>query len=102
MGEIDLSFTDELSDNDKEEASNEKAYVEKVGKGVPKLTKTKTKEKEKQFNIGKLPISIIKEINVKAKQNGDIRRTFILKALKEAGVNIPDELLRDRREMDLD
>ncbi len=102
MGEIDLSFTEELSEDEKEAASNERNFVEQIGEEVPKLTKKKKKEKERQFNIGFLPISVIKDINDKAKKNGDIRRTFILKALKAQGVDIPDDLLRDRREMSFD
>lgn len=96
-GEIEFSSFSELDESEDKEFKEQKEMVEDLGKSALVLTQPKEKEEERQFNIGKLPISVHKQIDEAALARNENRRTFILKALVAQGLDIPKDLLRDRR-----
>jgi hypothetical protein len=55
------------------------------------------KEEERQLNFGKAPLSIHTMIDDAAHNKRLTRKAFLYSLLKEHGLPIPDELLRDRR-----
>jgi len=94
MGGIDFDDVDD--NNAKDDENIEKVTEMAQASGAPRFVYDK-KEDERQFNIGKLPISILDAIDDIAHEHKKNRRSFVLKALKDAGVPIPNELLVDRR-----
>jgi len=93
MGGIDF---DDVNDDGSQTEEIEKATKLAKESGAPRFVYDKN-EDERQFNIGKLPISILDAIDDIAHEHKKNRRSFVLKALKDAGVPIPNELLVDRR-----
>lgn len=93
MGGINF---DDVDDNGTEDEAVEKVTEMAKASGAPRFVYDK-KEEERQFNIGKLPLSILDAIDDLAHDHKQNRRSFVLKALKDAGVPIPSELLVDRR-----
>lgn len=90
-----INFDDIENDGTEDEAVERVTEMAKAS-GAPRFVYD-NKEEERQFNIGKLPLSILDAIDDLAHENKQIRRSFVLKALKDAGVPIPNELLVDRR-----
>ena len=59
--------------------------------------KPKPKEPERQLNFGMAPISIHDMIDDAAHKARMTRKAFLYSVLREHGLPIPDDLLRDRR-----